>query len=116
MLVSRLFTIIGDVNVRRNMTGLNVASREVMKTAQVLDFNGAGSFEAVLGQVRPESSVCIIAAITDILMSNGDCGTIFASVDPILNSLCGQIADLCTSRPTLQVLLLVLLIWVVGNH
>ena len=33
MSVSRLFTIIGDSNVRRNMTGLNVASREAMKKA-----------------------------------------------------------------------------------
>ena len=103
MSLSRLFTIIGDANVRRNMTGMNVASREVMKTAQILDYNGVGPFDAVLGQVRPESSVCIIAAITDLLLSNGDCGTIYSSVDPVLNAFCGQITNFCLSRPDLKV-------------
>ena len=79
MSVSRLFTIIGDANVRRNMTALNIASREAMKSAQIVDFNGEGSFDSALASVRSESSVCIVAAITDLLLSNGDCGTISRS-------------------------------------
>ena len=33
----RLFSIVGDANVRRNMTGLNIASRATMKSAQIID-------------------------------------------------------------------------------
>ena len=103
MSISRLFTIIGDGNVRRNMTGLNVASRETMKNAQIIDYLGVGSINVALQEVRPESQVCIVAAITDLLVSGGDCGTIFASIDPPLTSLRDRIVAFCITRPTLQV-------------
>ena len=78
---SRLFTIIGDPNIRRNMTDLNVSSREVMKTAQVIDFTFGTPIDQVLAQMRTESNFCIFAALTDLLLGNGDCGTISASID-----------------------------------
>ena len=102
-MVTRLLTIVGDTNVRRNMTGLNIASREAMKSAQIIDYNGAGPISTVLADVRPDSSVCIVAAITDYLLSNGDCGTIFASIDPLLTDFLAQIVQFCSSRPNLQV-------------
>ena len=102
-MAGRLFTIVGDANVRRNMTGLNMASREAMKSAQIIDFNGVTPFASALNDVRQESNVCIIAALTDLLLSNGDCGTISASIDPILTDVCGQLTSFCVARPTLQV-------------
>ena len=104
-MVTRLVTIVGDANVRRNMTGLNIASREAMKSAQVIDYNGAGPISAVLTSVRPDSTVCIVAAITDFLLASGDCGTIFASIDPLLTDFHSQIVNFCSSRPNLQVCL-----------
>ena len=85
------------------MTGLNMASREAMKSAQIIDFNGVTPFASALNDVRQESNVCIIAALTDLLLSNGDCGTISASIDPILTDVCGQLTSFCVARPTLQV-------------
>ena len=111
MSISRLFTIIGDGNVRRNMTGLNVASRETMKNAQIIDYLGVGSINVALQEVRPESQVCIVAAITDLLVSGGDCGTIFASIDPPLTSFRDRIVAFCTARPLLQVRLPFVLEW-----
>ena len=43
--MARLISIIGDGNVRRNMTGLNVASRESMKKAQIIDYAAPSSFD-----------------------------------------------------------------------
>ena len=100
---ARLFSIIGDANVRRNMTGLNVASREAMKTAQIIDYLGVTPIEQALAEVRPESSVCIVAAITDLILANGDCGTIYASIDPVLDSFFSVLAIFSRSRPALQV-------------
>ena len=102
MSVSRLFTIVGDANVRRNMTGLNIASRPSMKSAQIIDVAGA-SLEPSLAQVRNESNVCIIAAVTDFLIMGGDAGTVSASVDPMLTTLRDKIFGLCLSRPAMQV-------------
>ena len=103
MSVSRIFTIVGDGNVRRNMTALNIASRTSMKSAQVIDHVGIPLEQALLG-VQPESNVCIIASITDMLISGGDCGTIFSTIDPVLASLHAQITSFCISRPSIQVL------------
>ena len=100
---SRMFSIVGDSNVVDNMTSFNTASREVMKSAQVIDYLGVDSIDTALQQVRPESAICIIAAFTDILVSAGDCGTIFASIDPILSSLYASISNFSTSHPLLQV-------------
>ena len=101
--MSRLFSIVGDSNVRRNMTGLNIASRETMKAAQVIDCTSLLSLEASLTEVRAESNVCIVAAITDFLLASGDCGTISAAIDPILDGFSKRIFSFCNARPTLQV-------------
>ena len=101
--MARLISIIGDGNVRRNMTGLNVASRESMKKAQVIDYLAPNSLDDAFKEIRAESTVCIIAATTDLLLSGGDSGTIFATIDPILTALRNKLYSLCTNRPELEV-------------
>ena len=101
--MSRLFSIVGDSNVRRNMTGLNIASREAMKSAQVIDCELISSLEAALAEVRAESNICIVAAITVFLLSPGDCGTVSSTIDPVLDSFSRRLTQFCTSRQDLQV-------------
>ena len=100
--MSRLISIIGDANVARNMTGLNVASRETMKNAQVINYVSPSSFDVAFQEIRNESQVCIVAALTDLLLSGGDAGTVYASIDPILTSFRLKLINLCSSRPNLQ--------------
>ena len=104
MSLSRLYTIIGDSNVRRNMTGLNMASREVMKTAEIIDCTLMSTLDASLNSVRPESNILILASVTEFLLSSGDCGTIFSSIDPVLSSLSAKLNGFSTFRPNLQVI------------
>ena len=103
MSVSRLFSIIGDANVRRNMTGLNIASRESMKSAQILDCSSMSELDTALQDVRPESTVLILASLTEFILASGDCGTIFSSVDPVLASLVTKLVGFCAFKPFLQV-------------
>ena len=100
--MSRLISIIGDGNIKRNMTGLNIASRESMKNAQVIDYKAPASFYSAFREIRADSTVCIIAALTDLLLAGGDGGTIHSSIDPILTSFRTKVFSLCTSRPELQ--------------
>ena len=100
MSVSRLFTVIGDGNVRRNMTGLNIASRETMKSAQVVQCSGLGGLVNSLAEVRAESSVCIFASITELFLAAEDCGTIASTVDNVLHVLREKLDSFCRSRPT----------------
>ena len=55
--MSRLISIVGDANVYRNMTGMNVASRESMKNAQVINYVPPASFDAAFQEIRPETEV-----------------------------------------------------------
>ena len=103
MSVSRLFTVIGDLNIKRNMTGLNVASREAMKSAQVIDCVSMATLDDALNNVRKESTVLVIAAFTEFILSGGDCGTIASSIDPILAELSTKIKGFCSFRPDLKV-------------
>ena len=101
--MSRLITVVGDDNVRRNMTGLNIASRESMKNAQVIDCSKLATFDDALGSVRADSTVCIEASITEFLMASGDCGTIFSTIDPILATFTQKLHDFCAHRQALRV-------------
>ena len=99
----RLFSIIGDANVRRNMTTLNVASRVTMKSAQIIDCVQMSTLDAALQEVRVESEVLIIASITEFLLGSGDTGTLASTVDPILTSFSGAIHRFCAARQAMQV-------------
>ena len=101
--MSRLITIIGDANIRRNMTGLNMASRDAMKTSQVLACDNLASLDTALTEVRAESSVCIVAAITDMLLAADDTGTIASSIESVLLSFKSKVLSLCAARPNLIV-------------
>ena len=103
MSVSRLFTVIGDGNVRRNWTQLNIASRESMKTAQVLSCADLGSLGASLAEVRQESSVCIFAAITEMFLAPDDLGSLAATYNNVLHSFKEKINEFCAIRPGLSV-------------
>ena len=105
MSISRMFTIIGDQNVRRNMTALNIASRDVMKSAQVIDCVSLSNLDAALNEVKAESEVLILASITEFLLSGGDCGTIFSSIDPVLATFTSKMVGFCAYRPALKVMM-----------
>ena len=102
MSISRIFSIIGDQNVRWNMTGLNVASREIMKTAQVIDCSTLATLEAALNEVKAETEVLIVACVTEFILSSGDCGTIHSSIDPVLTTFASKMVAYCGYRPNLK--------------
>ena len=85
------------------MTALNIASRESMKSAQIVDCALMTSFDQALTDVRAESEVCIVATITEMLLVSGDCGTIFSTIDPILTAFNQKLTAFCVSRPRLMV-------------
>ena len=101
--MSPLFTIIGDANVRRNMTGLNIASRASMKSAQTIDCDSLATLDRAFQEVRAESEVLILASITEFLLSGGFSGTIFSTIDPILANFVTKVVGFSAFRPNLKV-------------
>ena len=92
MSISRLFTILGDANVKDNMTALNMASREVMKKAQIIPCPAMSNLGLALYGVRDESNVFIFAGVTQLILSTEECNTIYATIDPVLASIREELA------------------------
>ena len=55
-------------------------------------------------EVRPESSVCIVAAITEMLLTADNTGTVASSIESVLHSFKSRLITLCNARPSLTVL------------
>ena len=104
MSITNVYTVIGDSNIKRNMTSMNIASRTVMKDCQVIDCPNLDNLEAALASVRDESTVLIFSAISELLASGSDRGTVQASMNFVLSSVATKLSILCRARPSLQVL------------
>ena len=105
MSITNVYSIIGDSNIRRNMTSMNIASRQSMASCQVLDCPGLNELEGVLASVRDSSTVCVFSAISELLVHCEDRGTVQSSVEHVMSSLSAKLAILCRARSGLSVML-----------
>ena len=70
MSASRMFSVIGDANITRNMTGLNMASREVMGNSQVLECVSMSTMDQALNDVRGECKAHANLGAVHLSLSN----------------------------------------------
>ena len=101
---AQLYVVIGDSNVRRNMTQMTMASREAMTTAKVVDCVALSSLAQTLREVPAEATVLLVQSLTSFLVSAEDAGTIFGTIDPVLGEFNTLIRGFATSRHALQVM------------
>ena len=81
----RVFSLLGDSNVSRNMTPFNCRDRPVMSAAQCLPCGRFDLFAETLRQVRAESNVCLMSCITNFLTgSNSAQGSISQRIEGVL--------------------------------
>ena len=69
MSISRVFSVIGDRNVRDHMTTLNIASREAMKGAEVLSCPSLSNLATVFSEIRSGSHFELLTGLRLILLS-----------------------------------------------
>ena len=67
----RVFSILGDSNVIRNMTPFNCRDRPAMKDAQCVPCGRLDLLAEALRQVRAESDVCLMSCVTNFLTGSG---------------------------------------------
>ena len=105
MSITNVYSIVGDANIRRNMTSMNIASRQTMSSCQVLDCPGLQELEGVLASIRDSSTVCVFSAISELLVHCEDRGRVQASVEHVMTSLSAKLSILCKARSALNVML-----------
>ena len=104
MPITSVYSVIGDSNIRRNMTSMNIASRQVMSDCQIIDCPALSRLEEAFTSVRAESNVCIFQAITPLLLQAIDVGTFQSTIETLLHEVSTKIAVFCHSKPDLKVL------------
>ena len=74
---ARCYSIIGDSNVHRNVTKTSIRANPMVKAAQVIPCGHLAVFSEALSKIRAESTVCIVACLTNFVASadgNSTCG------------------------------------------
>ena len=104
MSVSRCFTLIGDSNVRRHMNPTNCRDRPLMSGCQVVPCTKMSTFAESLKSVRAESTVCILACITNFLTASTDTGVVSHRIVPIFQDFLGAINEAASAAPGLHYL------------
>ena len=80
----RVFTLIGDSNVRNHVNKNSCRANPALKSAQVLSCGNAEVLISTLDKVRSSSTVCIMACVSNVLCDAEGPASIQSRVDPVL--------------------------------
>ena len=102
--MSPIFSIIGDSNVSRNITKTNTRACPQMASSQFLFCQKLPLLEDALGKIRKESTVCIVACVTNFLTASDDDSMVSKRIEPVLDEFVHHLSAACTSAPDLSIL------------
>ena len=93
--MERVFTIIGDSNVKRHLNPFNCRDRPRMLSAQFLPASKIEILSENLRSIREESNVCIISCVTNFLTSSEGSSTLALRLEPVLSEFFAKIRTTC---------------------
>ena len=99
MSVSRVFTLLGDTNIRQHVNKNTIRANASLKSAQVLSCGNKEIFSETLSKVRVQSNVCIIACVSSFLSAADGSSTVSHRVDPVLHDFRASLDEACASFP-----------------
>ena len=84
----KVFSLLGDSNVRNNLNKTAYRANPAIKAAEVLSCGHFEIFRDTLLKIRPESNVCLIACITNFMTSIDDGpSSVSQRVQPVLQDV-----------------------------
>ena len=83
MSLSRCFSLLGDSNVQRHMNPTNCRDRPLISGCQTLQVGRFSMFAETLRSVRAESSVVIVACLSNFLSKTSDEPSVAFRVEPV---------------------------------
>ena len=102
MAQARCFTVVGDSNVRRNLTKTNSRACPLMVGAQLLNSTRLEVFDEVLRKIRTETNVCILSCVTNFITSSDDDSMVSKRVEPVLDEFATHVRDAAQRLPAVQ--------------
>ena len=95
----RVFTLLGDSNVRRHINKTSVRANPAMKAAQILSCGHLGIFKETLAQIRPQSEVCIVSCLTNFLCRAEGPDSVSQRINPVLSEVRELVEGSCCANP-----------------
>ena len=98
---SRCFSLIGDSNVQRNVSKTSFRACPLSKAAQIIPCGNLEIFSESLQKVRAETSVCIVACLTNFFTS-ADASTsssVSGRIEPVLTRIAEALWAVCEENP-----------------
>ena len=89
----RSFSIIGDSNIKRNISKTNARACPQMSGSQILSCQKLELLDEVLGRLRNETNVCILSCVTNFLTSSEEDSVVSKRIEPVLDQFAGAISD-----------------------
>ena len=103
----RCFSVIGDSNVRRNMTSLNRCASPLMEGCQVISCKKVSNLADSLRSIRSSSDTCIVSCITNFLTdvsARSSSHRIESRIEPVLEEFRTALSEYCQSNPDMLVM------------
>ena len=95
----RVYSLIGDSNIKNNVNKTSCSARPAIKAAQILSCGHLEIFSDALAKIRKESTVCIVACITNFLTSVDGPSSVSQRVQPVLQDVRDLLHEVCSSNP-----------------
>ena len=99
MSIVRVFSLIGDSNIRNHVNKTSIRAYASIKSAQVLSCGHLENFAESLKSVRATSNVCILSCVSNFITSCEGPPSVSQRVQPILQDIRDVIVESCTSNP-----------------
>ena len=98
---SRCYSLIGDSNVSRNVGKTSFRASPLLKAAQVIPCGHLAIFSESLRKVRSETTVCIVACLTNFLTSadSSTSSSVSGRLEPVLASIVETLRAVCADNP-----------------
>ena len=105
MSVARVFSLLGDSNVRNNVNKTSTSARASIKSAQVISCGHLENLVESLSQVRESSNVCILACVTNFLASCDGPSSVSQRIQSTLQDIRDAVAESCLANPSREYLI-----------
>ena len=95
----RCYSLIGDSNVKRNISTTSCRGNPLLKAAQIIPCGNMSIFAEAMKSVRDTSSVCIVACLTNFFTSAEKASSIVSQIEPVLTNVLHVLHEACQSNP-----------------
>ena len=97
----RVYSLIGDSNVQRNVSKTSFRASPLLKSAQVIPCGHLAIFSESLLKVRAETTICIIACLTNFITSSDETtsSSVSGRIEPVLTAIAETLQAACENNP-----------------